>query len=171
MFSEFDPNKDYHDVKAIIEVDAKTEKQQWWTWIVAGVIVFAGSMFLLLRKKKKNVPVPVQRVIDPYKEAMQQLEIVRKQELTSIEFYSRVVDIFRYYVLYKKNILSLQKTTDDLVLQLKQIGLQKSQFEELAQALRLSDFVKFAKYKPSKEDDDLFFNGIKKSIETIEVMK
>ncbi len=65
----------------------------------------------------------------------------------------------------------MQKTTDDLVLQLKQIGLERNQFDNIAQALRLSDFVKFAKYKPSIEDNELFLKSIKNGIEEIERMK
>ncbi len=34
VFSEFDPNQDYHDIKDIIEV-APAKKKPWW-WLVAG---------------------------------------------------------------------------------------------------------------------------------------
>jgi hypothetical protein len=64
----------------------------------------------------------------------------------------------------------LQKTTTDLVLQLKEIGLPKDQFEKLSQSLRVSDFVKFAKYVPSSDDDKTAFETIKNSIEEIERM-
>lgn len=170
-FSEFDPTKDYHDVKDIIEVYPAEEKKQWWLWLIAGVVVVIVLLFLLFRKKKKEIPISATTPVDPYKKAIQQLEQIKNQNLTSVEFYSKVVDVFRYYILYKKNILSLQKTTDDLILQLKGISMDRTQFDDLAQALRLSDFVKFAKYKPAREDDELFFNSIKNSIETIEKMK
>ncbi len=171
IFSEFDPNKDYHDVKDIIEVDSAEEKKQVWMWLIAGTVVVIGLLIFLLRKKGKKIPVSEPSPVDPYQDAMKQLEQIRKQNLSPIEFYSKVVDVFRYYVLYKKNILSLQKTTDDLVLQLKQIGLERNQFDNIAQALRLSDFVKFAKYKPSIEDNELFLKSIKNGIEEIERMK
>jgi hypothetical protein len=64
--------------------------------------------------------------------------------------------------------LSLQKTTDDLVIQLKSLNLSKEQFDKLSQSLRLSDFVKFAKYIPGKEDDSNSFNEIRNAIITIE---
>ena len=62
----------------------------------------------------------------------------------------------------------MQKTTDDLVLQMKDLGLPKEQFDKLSQSLRLIDFVKFAKYIPSDEDDKTVFDSIKNSIEAIE---
>ncbi|MES1226658.1 MAG: hypothetical protein ABUT20_64890, partial [Bacteroidota bacterium] len=63
---------------------------------------------------------------------------------------------------------SLQQTTDDLVSQLRNINLGKEQYNQLSQALRLSDFVKFAKYIPTENDNETVFNTIKKTIEDIE---
>ena len=99
---------------------------------------------------------------------MNQLEKLQKEKPEQKQYYSRLVDIFRVYIFKKKEIHSLQKTTDDLVLQLKGIPVDKEQFEKLSQALRLSDFVKFAKYVPSAEDDKAIFETIKNSITSIE---
>ena len=46
--------------------------------------------------------------------------------------------------------------------------IPKEQFEKLSQSLRLSDFVKFAKYIPSLEDDKNSFDTINWSIQKIE---
>ncbi len=54
------------------------------------------------------------------------------------------------------------------MLQLNNGELEKGQFDRLAQSLRLSDFVKFAKYQPSAEDDGNCFLEIKNAIITIE---
>ncbi|MEI9809798.1 MAG: hypothetical protein WDO16_19105 [Bacteroidota bacterium] len=89
----------------------------------------------------------------------------------SKQYYSSLVDIFRMYVLKKKGIHSLQKTTDDIVVQLKSIPVGKEQFDKLSQALRLSDFVKFAKYIPSGDDDRHAFDAIKTTITAIEQIK
>ena len=53
-------------------------------------------------------------------------------------------------------------------MQLKSLNLNKEQFDKLSQSLQLSDFVKFAKYIPSAEDNQSAFNAIKKTIEHIE---
>ena len=55
-----------------------------------------------------------------------------------------------------------------MVLQLRNLDMGKEQFDKLAQSLRLSDFVKFAKYIPTSEDDKSAFEEIKKAIITIE---
>ncbi len=127
-------------------------------------------LIYLLRKKKPVVEADAP-VIDPYQEAMEQLDRLRRDKLDQKQYYSRLVDIFRMYVFRKKDIHSLQKTTDDLVIQLRGIQISKEQFEKLSQALRLSDFVKFAKYVPSAEDNTIVFEAIKKAIIEIEQVK
>jgi len=81
-----------------------------------------------------------------------------------------LVDIFRIYVLNKTGIHSLQNTTDDLVSQLRGLNISKEQFDQLSQSLRLSDFVKFAKYIPAEGDNKNSFGAISGSIQQIEQM-
>lgn len=169
VFSQFDPSQDYHDIKDIIEVKPVPEKQKWWFWyaIGGGTLLIILLLIYLLRKKKPIAPVPAV-IIDPYKEAMKHLEKLQQERMEAKQYYSRLVDIFRIYVLEKKGIHSLQKTSDDLVVQLRTIPIAKEQFEKLSQSLRLSDMVKFAKYIPGSEDDRNTFEIIKQTINQIE---
>jgi LPXTG-motif cell wall-anchored protein len=170
-FSLFDPNQAYHDIKDIIEVNPEQKKEEWWWYAAGGGLLLLALLIYLLRKKK---PVPVsgvQEIINPYEEAIRQLEQLQKDKPDTKQYYSKLTDILRLYVFRKKGILSLQKTTDDLIIQLKAIGLGKEQFDKLAQALRLSDFVKFAKYIPTPEDDKTCFEEIRQSIMTIEKLE
>ena len=168
-FSPFNPEQPYHDIKEIIEVspEEKKEKIKWW-YFVAGAIALLLILVLIFRKKKKPVVQVVQPPADPYREAMAALEKLKQEKLEAKQYYSRLIDIFRIYVFAKKGIHSLQNTTDDLVMQLRNLSIPKDQFDQLAQGLRLSDFVKFAKYIPSAEDDKSVFNIIMRSIQQIE---
>ncbi len=171
VFTEpFDPNQDYHDIKDIIEVEPESKKTKWWLYIVGGVLLVA-LVILLLRKKKKPVITTASIAATAFEEAMSQLAKLKASPPAPKEFYSRLIDIFKLYVFRKKGILSLQKTTDDLVVQLRDLNLQKDLFDRLAQSLRLGDFVKFAKYIPAAEDDLSAFTNIKSGIEEIEQMK
>jgi hypothetical protein len=169
VFSEFNPEQDYHDIKDIIEVNPETEKEKWWLWyaIGGGALLVILLLIYLLRKKKPAVQAPV-TIIDPYEEAMKLLEKLQKEQTDQKQYYSRLVDIFRVYVSKKKGIHSLQETTNDLVAELKGIPFDKVQFEKLSQALQLSDLVKFAKYIPAPEEDKNAFETIKSSITSIE---
>jgi hypothetical protein len=169
-FSDFDPAKDYHDIKDIIEVKPKKEQKDWWLWYATGggsLLLILLLVYLLRRKRKPVIAAPVPE-INPYEEAMKQLEKIQTEKLEQKQYYSKLVDIFRLYVFRKKGIHSLQKTTDDLVVQLKSISISKELFEKLSQGLRLTDFVKFAKYIPGAEDDRNIYDTIKKTITEIE---
>lgn len=168
VFSDFDPNQDYHDIKDILEAEPPAKKTEWWLYAAGGALLLALLLFYLLRKKKPQLVSVAKASINPYEEAMKELEQLQRQKPEAKQYYSKLTDIFRLYVFQKKGILSLQKTTDDLVLQLKGLNFSKEQFEKLSQSLQLSDFVKFAKYIPSNEDDVICFNEIKKSIMILE---
>ena len=166
--SPFDPNQEYHDVKDVMDVEMKDKKEEeWWWWAAGGALLLILALYLLLRKKPKPKPVLVIPV-DPYKDAMDELDKLEKNRPDTKRYYSVLVDTFRLYISRKKGITSLQKTTDDLVVQLKQLELGKSEFDRLAQALRLSDFVKFAKYEPEAVDDRQTMETIRESIRVIE---
>lgn len=168
VFSDFDPEQDYHDIKDVIHVKVPNKKIAWWIYAV-GLFVLVMLIALLTRKKKKPVVTAAPKVtISPYREAMRELEQLQRQKPEAKEYYSKLVNIFRLYIFRKKGILSLQKTTDDLVIQLKSLDLDKEQFDKLSQSLRLSDFVKFAKYQSTSDDDVITFETIKKTITTLE---
>jgi len=169
-FSPFDPNQDYHDIKDVIDVQVKEKKEETWYWYAAAsALLIAAIIYFLVRKKKK--PVVKIPIVDPYREARQELEKLVKENLTSKLFYTRLVDIFRLYISRRKGIASLQKTTDDLVVQLRSLKLPAEEFNRLAQSLRLSDFVKFAKFEPAESDKNDSFKTIKAFIENIEKME
>jgi len=167
VFSDFNPHQDYHDIKDIMEV-TPPKKKPWWWYIAGGALLLATVSIYLLRKKKPvTLPAPGV-VVDPYEEAMKQLELLQKDKPDAKKYHSKLTDIFRLYVFRKKGILSLQKTTTDLVLQLRELNISKEQFYNLSQALRVSDFVKFARYIPTHEDDTAVFEVILNTIKIIE---
>lgn len=169
VFSDFNPNQEYHDIKDVVDVKVPEKKNEWWWYAIGGVLLLALIILLLKRKKPQPVIAPkVKITVNAYEEAMQQLEQLSREKPGVKQYHSRLTDIFRLYVFRKKGILSLQKTTDDLVIQLKDLGLDKEQFDKLSQSLRLSDFVKFAKYVPSESDNSICYNEIRNSIIIIE---
>lgn len=171
--SPFDSQKPYHDIKDIIEVNPKEVKEDnmlWW-YIGGGLLVLILALYLLFRKKKVPLPPPAPPPIDPYKEAMDKLSLLVSRRKDSKQYYSELVDIFRIYIFKKKGIHSLQNTSDDLIAQLRGIGISGDDFDNLSKALRASDLVKFAKYIPSDDDDRFIFETIKQSIKSIEELR
>jgi hypothetical protein len=58
-----------------------------------------------------------------------------------------------------------------LIVQIRRLSLPQQQFMDLAEALRMSDFVKFAKYQPDLADSVSHYRIIRGAIEEIEALK
>jgi hypothetical protein len=172
-FSKINPGQDYHDIKDIIDVESPSVK--YAIWFVIGVTAISILLFVyfILQKKKRivvkqEVEIPK---LSPYDEAMEALSVLKKQDLPGSGqvklYYTQLNDIFRKYILRKLQIASLSKTNDELIMQLRNVNLPREKFSQLAESLRMSDFVKFAKYIPEHNDNDNSFKVIRSSIDII----
>ncbi|MBS1599425.1 MAG: hypothetical protein JST75_14460 [Bacteroidetes bacterium] len=174
-FSKFDPQQDYHDIKDIIDVPNPNVVYIIWFLLVI-TLLSAGLLVYLLMKKQIPIVVepeperPVSK-LSPYEEAMKSMEALKKEKLPESGqtklFYTRLNDILRLFVLRKLQISSLEKTNEELILQLRELNLSREQFSHLAESLRMSDFVKFAKYLPGQNDNEQNFSVIESSIQIL----
>ena len=112
--------------------------------------------------------------LSPLEEAMQSLEALQKEQLQQKgqikQYYTRLNDILRWYVTRRFNFSSLEKTNDEIILQLRQTRLPQDEYTALAQALRMADFVKFAKYTPPEAEQQESFQIIKRSIARMDAL-
>jgi len=166
---------EYNDVKEIIEVPPPGP--EW-----KSILLYAFGILLLLllayfwwrnRKKKPVVVKPVSKGT-AYDQAMKALEALRKQQLVEKgemkKFYSGLYDIFREYGSALSGSSLMQSTTDDVLISMKG-SLEGSSFSKLAEVLRISDAVKFAKYGSSKEEASESFTVVKESIDLLNKKK
>jgi hypothetical protein len=175
-YSPFDPKQDYHDIKDIIEVE-----NPYMKYIASGIslltLISLVLLFLFMRSIKKRAPAAEKQIfsfLSPYAEAVQSLEALKQQQLPENGqvklYYTRLNDILRLFVLRKLQISSMEKTNEELILQLKSVSLSTAQFSKLAQALRMSDYVKFAKYVPAPDDNENNFGIIESSVHLLNEM-
>jgi hypothetical protein len=175
-FSKFDPNKDYHDIHDIIDVPNPYAK--WFGWIVTGVsfLSLALVIWMVGRKKPIRVPAPPPEaaapLLPPYEEALVRLGELAARNAWENDpakaYYTQLNDILRLFVLRRLGIASLAETNEELIGQLRQLPLDADAFSRLAQALRMSDFVKFAKYQPEVADKEDSFRVIRSAVEGLE---
>lgn len=172
-FAPFNAEEDYHDIKEIVDV-----APPWWLkyipWAIGVVTVIAIALIVYLLSKKKAVVVieqPVVSKLSPYEEALRALEELRKkgwgQNGEIKTYYSRLNDILRVFVLRKLNIATMEKTNEELIMQLQQLSLDRDTFQQLATALRMADFVKFARYQPATTDNEKNFFIIQSAITSL----
>lgn len=175
-YSPFDPKQDYHDIKDIIEVANPYVK---YVAFVVGLMTLVSLclVFFFIRSIKRKETVAERQIfssLSPFEEALKALDGLKKQKLPEAgqvkQYYTRLNDILRLFVLRKLQISSMEKTNGELILQLRSLPLSAGQFSKLSQALQISDSVKFAKYLPSPEDNESNFGIIESSVHLLNEM-
>src|SRR6202012_3764280 len=79
-------------------------------------------------------------------------------------FYNRLRDILRVYLYRRAGIASFSETSEELIGQIRRQDLLRERFADLAEALRMGDFVKFAKYQPGAEESEAHYRIIREAI-------
>ena len=175
-FTPFDRDADYRDIKDIINVVNPNTKYIPW-FISAAVLLSLGAVIYFLRKRKSET-VAVKKEsprLSPYDEAMFALSELQKKGLPQNGqvkwYYTELNDILRIFVFRKLNIATMERTNEELILQLRQLNLSRDSFSQLAQALRMSDYVKFAKYQPGSADNEMNYKIIQSAIHTLNTVE
>lgn len=171
-FTQFDPNADYRDIKTIIDVKNPAVENLHW-YVLAGAVVSLALVLLLYRRKPRKDPDAVKEapVLTPFEEAIQALQKLSLRNVNNGEvkpYYSDMNDILRKYVSRKFAVSTFERTNEELILEISRLGLSRDAYLSLAQSLRMSDVVKFAKYNPSPEDNRDNLNIVTSSIELLD---
>jgi len=172
-YSAVNHAEDYHDIKEIEEIS-----KPWWIrfipWMVALMSLVAITLLVyILRRNKQEVQVvhAVVSKLPPYEEAIQALQELYKkgwaQNGQVKNYYSSLNDILRVFILRKLNIATLEKTNEELIAKLRTLSMEKESFKHLSEALRIADFVKFARYLPDAADNEKNFIIIQTAITTL----
>ena len=112
--------------------------------------------------------------LSPLQEALQALEEVSRKntgEPTAAKvFHTGINNILRWYLYRRAGVATMEKTSAELMLQLKQFNLSAADFTQLAQVLRMNDAVKFAKYQPSPQENGQAIETIKQSVQQLDTI-
>ncbi len=172
LHAPLDSIQPFHDIKTIIEVKAGW---QWWVWalIIAGIILLIGIVLLVIKrfkKKKQDVDIFSSK-LSPYEEAVKALTALDEERLLNKheekEFHSRLSQIFKRYLSRKLNVNKMHLTTDDILIEITPMEVQKQSISSLANSLRMGNAVKFAQFIPSATESENCKNVVKEMITEI----
>ena len=130
--------------------------------ILIGAIIF--FIFYYTRWKKKNVPLfskPEKPKEPAHVIALRQLDHIKAQKLWQQEkikqYYSEVADTIRAYVENRFDIPAMEQTSAETIGVFKQNKelIDGNSLNEIQHILSLADLVKFAKYTPLPDDNNL----------------
>jgi hypothetical protein len=126
----------------------------WPLWLLLCAVVGAITAFVLRHRKARAAAAkPARPRLPAFEEAMERLHALEAENLIAKgerqPYYFRLSEIVRDFVGRRYGFESLEMTTNELLLTLRQRATPGLDYDGLAQFLRESDFVKFARRDPS----------------------
>lgn len=152
------------DIKPPMEAPVSLKEVAPW---ILGSLLAAGLIFLIfyaLRRKRNNQPIfafPQKPKEPAHVIALRKLDMVKEekiwQEGKTKQFYSEVTDALREYIENRFEITALEQTSDETIALFKEHKnlLDQTTFNNLERILKNADLVKFAKYEPLPDDNNL----------------
>ncbi|WP_347838203.1 hypothetical protein [uncultured Draconibacterium sp.] len=134
---------------------------------ILGVILIGAIIFFLLysiKRKKNNKPIfarPVKPKEPAHIVALRELDRIKAEKIwqkgKTKQYYSELTDTLREYIEDRFGIRALEQTSDETIESFRvQKGLVSDKnFGNLTQLLQLADLVKFAKFQPLPDDDNV----------------
>ena len=146
-----------HDIKGVIKYPVTFSEVAPW---VAGGLVLAGLIalliWLIIRYRRTHDPEYIKR--DPaHIVALRKLDKYRGNKMWAPEkqkaFYSGITDTLREYIAARYGVGAMEMTTAEIFKDMKGTDAPADLLEELKELFERADFVKFAKFTASDEDN------------------
>ena len=135
----------------------------WILWVILGVALLLALIglitYLIVNKKKKGYFFTPPVVLPAHVRAANELDKLKAEKIwqqgREKEFYSKLTDILRRYIYEREGINAMEMTSGEILNIIRQISDVDSVYDNLKQILSTADLVKFAKYKPYPDENDL----------------
>ena len=146
-----------HDIKGVIRYPVTFAEVAPW---VAGSLAFAGLLalviWLIIRYRRSHDPEHMKK--DPaHIVALRKLDRYRGNKMWAPEkqkaFYSGITDTLREYIAARYGVGAMEMTTAEIFNDMKSTDAPADLLDELRELFERADFVKFAKFTASDEDN------------------
>ena len=135
----------------------------WIIGILAVLLLMALAYYIVkrIRERKSLIPFaqPEKPKLPPYEQAIKELDEIKQSKLwqqgKEKEYFTSITDTLRRYLVDRFGINAMEKTSAEILDSVKGIDEIVQAFEKLEQVLKLADFVKFAKFRPLPDENDL----------------
>ena len=156
-------SKQFYDIKNV-----RAPQFVWKDYIfiiliyIAVILVLALIAFIIYRIIKKKPLVPFKKeepYVPPHIRAIRRLDAIKADKLWQAgkdkEYHSEITETLRKYIEERFGVGAMEKTSGEILDDVKNIRDVDAGYDDLKQILILADFVKFAKYKPLPDENEL----------------
>ena len=180
-FKDVDPKKGIADIKQPIDAPfVLAEVVPYLPWILLALAVIGIVTYLIYRYKKnkqlEGEPKKQKPKEPPHVTALRNLNHIKEEKLWQKghvkKYHSELTDTIRQYIEDRFGVNALEQTTEETIDAMKKVELpDKEVLAKLQEILELADLVKFAKFKPLPDENELsminalfFVNQTKKEL-------
>lgn len=128
-------------------------------YAVAGLLLLAFIIWYIIktiRKNKRRLPAAPMQKLQPHEKALQQLVETEKKAMWQKGdeklYYTTITDTLRTYLEEQFGIDCFEKTSAEIIQQVKRQRILNPYRQVLRELFQLADLVKFAKAKPTEAD-------------------
>jgi len=131
-----------------------------WAGILVAVVLLVYLLRKYLKSRREKRSLFGKPVVQdpPHIVALRSLESIRARKLWQNNqeklYYTEIVDTLRLYLEDRYGIPTMEKTSKEILDSLSSQKIEPKEFRNLEELFTLSDFVKFAKYKATQEDNE-----------------
>lgn len=131
-------------------------------WYIVGIVLLLGVLIFLIiylvknaKRKKQIVDTPLVR-LNPFEQAMQDLDQLEKQELwqqnQAKAYHTQINDIIRRYLETTFEYDCFEKTSNEIIQMIRKDKGLKAYIPDLKWIFETADMVKFAKSQPGEDE-------------------
>lgn len=152
-----------HDIKPL--QDPPFVWQDYLIYILIPMLIFlilaliGIVIYLIMKKKKKGYYFKPEVILPPHIIALKELDELKASKIwqkgQEKMYYTRLTDVLREYIDRRFGIDAPEMTSDEILQSVKKATGTVSTIENLKQILYTADLVKFAKYLPLQDENDL----------------
>ena len=150
--------KSIYDLKQPMKAPLMVEEFSGWVVMIVFVLAVLAALIYVIARSVRRRGGAVEEELPkrpPHIVAIGALEELHNQKLWQNgrvkEYYSRLTEILREYLEGRYGVAALEMTTEEIVVEMRGLGLTPKQASELGELLSESDLVKFAKYIPTTD--------------------
>lgn len=151
-----------YDIKPVFNAKINWIEVAQTTLIILLILALLAVAFWFIRKhlKAKNQKEEEAIIVNPHEFALKELDRIKSEKVWQQgrvkEFYTDVTSVLRLYIQHRFKVPTLEMTSDEIIDNVESIKeIDKEAKMQLKQILRLSDLVKFAKWTPDLNENDL----------------
>ena len=172
---EYPQEAEIFDVKPPWKPKFVLSDYTWWILtplllLLLVFIVVTVTKYLINRLRKKDIETVPEIQIPPHERALGALDEIKKEKIWQQgrfkEYYTQLTEVLRVYLDGRYAIDAMEMTTSEILEETRNIKEVRPVFDRFKELLMTADFVKFAKYIPASDENEMLLTSAYLFVET-----